>query len=372
MSAVKERNHGIDILRVLSMLCIICLHVLNNGGGLVDSQNLDVTSAILRFFISIAYCSVNVFAMITGYLYIQRSSVKCSNLVKLIVTMFFYCIIATALFFVFKRDAFSDLKTILYSVFPPIAGKYWYFVCYTLVFLLIPSLNKFVSVISKKQYSSLIVMLFVLFSVISTVGLNDYFRINTGYSPFWLIFCYLVGGYVKLYTNENENRKRGWIYLSLFLAINMLVVGIWAVTVILFNKPLGFETVVGYVSPLTVCNAVLVLLLFSGIRVKNNVVKKIVLSLSGGAFDVYMIHCQMLVMAVFIENKFNFVATLSPIYAIAVLLGVMAGIYLICYVVYLIKDLIFKVVLINRFCDFVGKKLDHVLPLNGFEQKNMH
>ncbi len=371
MSTVKERNYGIDMLRVLSMLSIVCLHILNNGGGLVDLQNLDVTSAILRFSISIAYCSVNVFAMITGYLYIQRSSVKCSNLVKLIVTMLFYCIIATALFFVFKRDAFSDWKTILYSVFPPIAGKYWYFVCYILVFLIIPSLNKFVSVITREQYRSLIVMLFVLFSVISTVGLKDYFRINTGYSPFWLIFCYLVGGYVKLYTNENENRKRRWKYLSLFFAINLLVVGIWAITVILFREPLGFETVVGYVSPLTVCNAVLVLLFFSGVCVKNNVVKKIILSLSGGAFDVYMIHCQTLVISVFIENKFDFVATLSPIYAIAVLFGVMVGIYLVCYVVYLVKDLIFKVALVNRFCNYVGKKLDRVLPLNGFEQNNM-
>ena len=61
-------------------------------------------------------------------------------------------------------------------------------------------------------------------------------------------------------------------------------------------------------------------------------------------------------------------AKLSPIPAIGVLLGTMVGIYLVCYVIYVVKDLMFKLFRLNCLCELLGKKTDKVLPLNGFER----
>ncbi len=364
----SERKYGIDVLRILSMLAIIGLHLLNAGGVISDDAGLTLTQGGLRFFIIICYCSVDLFAMITGYLYAGREKVRSVNILSLIVTTAFYCLLATLLFFVFKREVFSDKTMILYSLFPPLAGKYWYLVCYFFVFLMIPTLNRLMGAMTKKEYKLLLFVLFVTLSVVSTFGLRDYFKINSGYSPFWLMFCYLVGGYIKLYSNEEKTKKRRWIYLCIVLLNTVAVMCVWILINILFSTSKGFETVTGYLSPLTVCNAALLLLVFSSLDVKGSFARKVVKSFSGAAFDVYIIHCQILVFNVFITEKFAFLNELSMLSAIGMFLASGIAIYLLCYAIYIARTVIFKLTRIDRLLSFLGKSSDRFIPLNNGEK----
>ena len=71
---MKERNKGIDILRILSMYMVVILHILSRGSGLLT--NLTPPGSVawnLAWFLEIAcYCAVNCFILITGYLMIER------------------------------------------------------------------------------------------------------------------------------------------------------------------------------------------------------------------------------------------------------------------------------------------------------------
>ncbi|MBR4123004.1 MAG: hypothetical protein IKT93_01140, partial [Clostridia bacterium] len=66
---MKQRNVGIDILRVISMFFIIVGHILAQGGGLTAYLNGGMNNSYHFFNILfiLALCGVNCFALVSGY-----------------------------------------------------------------------------------------------------------------------------------------------------------------------------------------------------------------------------------------------------------------------------------------------------------------
>ena len=79
----KERNYGIDCLRVISMFMVVLLHVLGRGGVLQATKNLSINYGVSWFLEIAAYCAVNCYAIISGYVGYGRK-IKYSNLIYLI------------------------------------------------------------------------------------------------------------------------------------------------------------------------------------------------------------------------------------------------------------------------------------------------
>lgn len=76
---MDKRNYGIDFLRILSMLMVVFLHVLLQGGilGAAKPNSINYWTA---WFLEIAcYCAVNCFALTSGYV-MCRSRPKFSRL----------------------------------------------------------------------------------------------------------------------------------------------------------------------------------------------------------------------------------------------------------------------------------------------------
>ena len=76
-----KRNNGLDICRVLSMCGIIGLHVMNAGGVIANTDFLSVQGILMRGLIVLFYPVVNIFGMMTGWLYISKKEVKNKNLI---------------------------------------------------------------------------------------------------------------------------------------------------------------------------------------------------------------------------------------------------------------------------------------------------
>ena len=201
MNAVKERNYSIDLLKFICMLGIIILHLTGQGGLLKLSVNNYITVNIYRIINNIFLASVNVFCIITGYLYAEKKKTHCKNVIDIIFTMIFYSIIITVVFYSFDFYNVRNLGKLelLRSLFPPMVGRYWFVTCYVFLFFMINYINKFLNILNKKQHRILIIIIFVFFSLFSEMGAYDYFRIQWGYSPFWLIYLYMIGSYIKKY-----------------------------------------------------------------------------------------------------------------------------------------------------------------------------
>ena len=203
---MNTRYYGLDLLRVVSMLGIISLHILGNG-GVLDSVQGNSLNHFMAYGIEIlCMTSVNIFAMMSGFLYIQKPSNKMTSksIMQLLFLTVFYCVIICIGFRIFRPELFTNWKFYIRCVFPPICGRYWYIVCYTFLFFMIPYINKLLLSLKKEEYFKFISIIFIFLSVITTIGRYDYFKIFNGYSPFWLIFCYIVGAYINLYMTSDK------------------------------------------------------------------------------------------------------------------------------------------------------------------------
>ena len=96
---LKERNYGIDLLRIISMSMIVMLHVLGHGGVLNASAQNTVGYGVAWFLESAAYCAVNCYALISGYVGYGTKH-KYSNIVVLYLQVVFWTIAIQAVFMV--------------------------------------------------------------------------------------------------------------------------------------------------------------------------------------------------------------------------------------------------------------------------------
>lgn len=339
--STSERQYGIDLLRIISMCGIVGLHVINRGGVLMHPDESTLTIQGIRFIVIICYCSVNVFAMISGWLYVGRS-VKYRTIKRLWIIVFFYCISITFLAYFIKPEIFSEIRIWIQGFLPELYGRYWYIVCYTFLFLMIPFINKFISAVSQRELKKFLLTGFILLSVIPTVTLSRIsFGISSGYSPFWLIYCYIVGAYLKKF--DGKGQKNGVLY---FVGNVLTVFFIWNV-ILYINKVYEFALepalLAQYISPFMLANAVILLRIFRSMRIQSSGLKKIVLSASNAAFGVYIIHCHLIIFDYFLWDAFKWISSKSVLVAVASILCSIISIYLVCWCVEIIRKKAFQI-----------------------------
>lgn len=358
----QERCYGLDLLRILSMMGIIGLHMINQGGFLT-AANEKTEIIIVRLAAALFYCSVNVFAMLTGYLQVRRENVRSASLLKLLLTAFVYCAGAVAVAMRVKPKLFTYFPELMaQALFPPLAGRYWYLTCYVLLFVMIPYLNTMVRHLRERQMRVMLLMLLALLSVATTFGQADYFRINTGYSPFWLMFCYLVGAYIRLHLEHLSGKAAAkWLWLAgANLALTVFLWEHWGTDVIK-SKYLILE----YTSPIMVVNAAIFVLVFARVDVRGTWLQKLTLLLSSSAFGVYLLHSHILVYDFWLKNAFVTAGKGGAAEYLGTLLAGLAGIYLACTLVDRIRALLFRLLRVDALMEKLGSGVDSLLGWRG-------
>ena len=343
MNNLNKRNWGLDLLRVLSMLGIIGLHVLNGGGAAYGVEKNGVNYFVAWTVNILCFSSVNVFAMLTGYLYAKKEKVKYGTLIKLLVTVGFYCIVLLMAFRFLRPELFVDIKMYIKALFPPIAGRYWYIVSYVFVFFMIPYMNIFLKAITKEQLKNLLITLIILLSIIPTLGFKDYFRTDNGYGPFWLIVCYFIGAYISIYGKpfKLSKRKAQVVIVLNILAVYILRIILDKITLEVLGYSIGADIYNQYVSPFIVINAILLMQIFENVKLKNKVAQRLLLSLSDAAFGVYIIHCHILVFDYIIVDNFVAIVNKNGLIFFVNIIGSCVGIYIVCYIIENIRKGIF-------------------------------
>ena len=357
----EERHYGLDLLRIMSMLGVVGIHFLNQGGWMASA---DSTSKLLigRVLTSLCFCSVDVFAMLTGYLYVRRETVRTAKVLDLLLTTLFYCVTIPVAIAFLKPGLFRSFSDVYQlAIYPPLMGWYWYVTCYVLLFMMIPYINALIRSLQKLQLSRMLLILFLALSVLTTFGLNDYFKLDDGYSPFWLIFCYMVGAYIKLYKDDLPNH-RIWKWIAALTVTIHLVVGLWW---ILGNEAIRAQTQILYFpSPFMVLQAALLLLIFSKIHFRSVPVRKAITVAGSGAFSVYVIHTHMLVFDYVLVKVFSWTRQPGTLASTAALIAGIMGIYLVCWCIDAIRQLLFKWLRADRFAAWLGRKIDAFLHFN--------
>ena len=98
---MEKRNYNIDLFRIIAAFFVTVLHVLGQGGILESTSPSEINYWIAWFLEICAYGAVNCFALISGYVMVNKT-IKTKNIIGLWFQVLFYSLLFTSLFFVFS------------------------------------------------------------------------------------------------------------------------------------------------------------------------------------------------------------------------------------------------------------------------------
>lgn len=355
---MKNREYGLDLARIVSMVGIIILHILGSG-GLLANNNPGIGKYWVYWYIEIfSFSSVDLFALLTGWLDARQGNIvrkpSTFRLIELLLIVFFYSFLITIIFLIFFPNKVQGIKEIVMGLFPMLFGRYWYITCYIPIALIKPYLSKSLNELSIRLHKKICLLLIIIFSIIPTLSMIDLFAIKWGYSTMWLFICYIIGSYLNRIQNSIKfSSKR---LLMIFFGISVLLL---LLKIVAWN--FGSENVgrfIEYTSPFILLNACIALLFFSKIKIRLG--SKCLCLLSSVAFDVYIIHCHIFIYDFILNSNFLWINNFS-FYLIPVII---IGLAIICYIalscIGIIRNYIFNTMSDNYVVSLVVKKIDNI------------
>lgn len=287
---LKNRNYGIDLLRIFSMFLIVILHTLGHG-GILGSVEIHSGKYWGLWLIEIsAYCAVDCFALISGYV-MWKSSFKLEKISELWIQVLFYSVVLTGFVFC-VNPAVRSTDNILTAIFPITRGQWWYLSSYFGMYLLGPVMNSAVCNLSRSDLKRVILGAFIMMSFLPAI-LTPYdpYTLGAGFSTIWLCIIYLFGAYIGKYQ----------------VGLNLSCIKLGAISVFMILFTFGFKMLVElkmggnfanigdgnmfvtYTSPTILLTAISLVILSSKLKLRGNAVKFIKL-VSPLTLGVYMIH----------------------------------------------------------------------------------
>lgn len=333
----NTRIVGIDLLRIVSMAMVVVLHVLGQGGVLRASDMLSANYNIAWFLEISAYCAVNCYALVSGYVGI-RAKHRASSLIKLWLQVALYSVIITVIMY-FTHGA-VDLKYIIKSCLPVTFSFYWYFTAYFAMWFFVPFMNAAIDGLSKKKAGLILISSSLILLPIAL--LTDAFHMMDGYSVIWLCYLYLIGAYISKHGLFLGTRCRKSILLYLVCVLMTFSCKI------LFNIFFGpGDLLINYVSPFMLIAAIALLVFFINLKVSPKLTKVITL-VASLSFSVYLIHTHPLIFEYILKDRFAFLASENPVVMTAGVLLFVIGIFIVCAVADYLRLFLFKVMRIQQ------------------------
>ena len=211
MTAKKERQLNYELLRIMAMIMIVCLHYLSKGGLLGDPARADMTATGYTAWLVEALClvAVNVYVLISGYFGVNTAGSQMDNDQRSFLEVlkrplrvwrqvFFYSMGIGLIALVIGAQQF-DLYQFFSYCFPIVTEHYWFATSYVVLCLLMPFLNAGVMHLKQRETGYLIAGLLVIFSVSKTVIPMQLPWDKYGYDLIWFIILYLTGAYLRRY-----------------------------------------------------------------------------------------------------------------------------------------------------------------------------
>ena len=212
----SKRNNGLDLLNILAMLMVLMLHLLYNLGFLDNSMAFSASFFFSWLLECFCYVAVNLFVLITGY-FGWKKQFRASQIVNIYLTILFFSVIIILVRFGIGSSV--SLRQVISCVIPITSRHYWYITVYVMLYLLTPVLNKVVDGLDYKIYKASLIVMFVVFSVLSTIyPFEDTFQMNAGQSLTWFVFLYLFAAFISKYSEKlgkwSTDRKFAIFFLA--------------------------------------------------------------------------------------------------------------------------------------------------------------
>lgn len=341
---IKERNYGIDLLRLVLMFMICILHVLGQGGILASSTAGTAKYSVFWLMEIFAYSAVDAFALISGYTATNKTR-KYEKLVNIWFQVFFYSFIITIIFVIIGASGNIKAIDIIKNALPITFEKYWYMTAYFLLFLAIPILNEFLFKINEKDAKKAFIVFIILFTCMGLI--KDAFKTMAGYSALWIIVLYCIGLLGKR-INIFEKRKS----ITLIFIWLLCIVTTWVSYVYL-----DIERLVDYVSPTIVLSGFIMVILFKRLKLKGTVISK----LAPLALGVYLLQLNQVIWDNIIKDAFVYIADKEIVLGVIWVLSYASLIFIAGLLVEFIRSKLAKVLRLDLLSKKIVELINFVL-----------
>ena len=364
----KERNAGIDLVRLIGMILIIFNHAMFHGGAL--AKYMGYRDGLMKIYTFIFWHN-DAYALISGI--VGYKTTKYSNLLYLWLIVFFY---STGIYYYFILNKNYYIKALDYKIkykyfFPVIFNKYWYFTSYFGMYIYLPVINRGIEYLTKSEFKILVLSIFSIFVVWHNYmnQKDDVFLFNKGFSPMWLLSLYLIGAYIGKYNTIHKGIKK-YIYCIIYLSIFLF-------TCLFYNKILemdksdineinnSFKRIIllkikenmgdHYNSVAKTIQSVSITLFFINMNY-NKMITKITSFIAPLVFSLYLIHVHPLAQIKILANLFNNESINIPFNKLVILLIYKTiKIFGICIFIDYLRHLLFTVLRIRKICISIEK-----------------
>lgn len=350
-----ERNYGIDLLRSVAMFMVVVLHVLGQGGILKAAKNSSAQFCFAWILEIAAYCAVNCYALISGYVG-YYSKHRYSSLVEIWLRVAFYTVMITVTIKIIHPGDITGTDFIK-AFFPVSSNQYWYFTAYFIMFLFIPLIQPGLRNLSKKQIQLALALIVFMFSVAGPIvtvliqkNSKDVFLIKNGYSMLWLLVLYILGAYIRRFDAFKSIGK-----LKASLGYFSMIIFTWILKLsavylksradseafLIKNIINLFNKSVSYCSPTIILSGLFLFLLFKDLHLPD-FLKKLTAFFAPLSFSVYLIHTNPIIWNLYMKNAFASYAVYPVPKLIVAVLGTALGIFIICALADTVRNGIFK------------------------------
>lgn len=341
-------NYGIDLLRCLSMLMVVNLHLLNQGGAAsVIRRAGSVNSAICTFLQFFCLGAVNLYGMISGYVMLN-TSFKLRRFFTLWLQVVFIsaliCLIST-----FVCPERMKTEYWVRAIFPVSQRSYWYFTCYAGVFLLSPILNRGIRALTDRQAVCLLIGCIFLFCIVAAIGYSysgDAFYLVGGYSVLWLLVLYVIGACLK---------KTGLLLHTKTWKLLLVMAVCFALNCLLkYGKMPAFfndaKSVTGkYLSPLLVVFDICLFALFARIEFRGRAFKRLLSFIAPLTFTVYLLHLHPVVWE-FLKDRLLFIGNFSSWTLLPFVLALALAVFIAGVAIDWLRLQLFRLLRVDRIC----------------------
>lgn len=375
VEAVKTRDSNFELMRIISMIFIILYHVLVHG-EILDHASGSMEILII-FLEALILVHVNSFVLITGY-FQCKSKMRLGKVLALNNMTWFYKALIMILFIAFGVIAVPDIITVIKTLSPIDFGIYWFISSYLILYLISPILNKVINNSTKRDLQKIIIVLFVVVSLLSTLTRDVFFNTVTGRSLSTFILLYFIGSYIRLYPINNSYfmkpfslEAKRWIYIILFLFCALLSVFCWLAYNYLgqlgsvareFSAIFGYMNI-SFASPIVILQSIFYFLIFSTFTFKSKKVNFIAKYVLG----IYLIHENIYVRTYLYDWLGFYNIENVTIQTLLFVIVVTFAIFIISLIIEIIRQKIFKLIYNSK-----PARINRKWYQNYFEKLGLH
>lgn len=211
------RNSSIELLRIVCIMMVLCLHYNKDILLVYDFQMLAFNRVLLCGIEALAIVAVNCFVLITGYYSTRNTKIKWRKIVDLVFLTSTYGGGIYLIGCVVNAETFT-IKEFIKCLIPYFFDRVWFINCYIVLLLFSPFLNKLLRDLTVKSFRLLLALMLFFFSLCPTF-LPYPLSNDKGYGIISFVLLYCIGFYLRQHNRMVEKARLWYAIAYVFFAI---------------------------------------------------------------------------------------------------------------------------------------------------------